>query len=255
MNQARRIQQNFSRAAASYDLHAKFQQQQARRVYAAAMQAMPEIARIADIGCGTGQFAALAAAERPQWEITGIDFSFGMLQQAAARCRYALNADATALPLADGAVHGIVSSLCMQWVENKPAMLAEIRRVLKPDGIAVLTTLADRTLWELREAGVAAGINVSLLPMLAAKDYRMLAERSGMEIAGFQQTIERDFYPSVEALLGSIRAIGAGSAEGARRHIPPRRFAAMIQHYEASHTGARGVYASWQPVLMMLRKR
>ena len=255
MMQTRRIQQNFSRAAASYDAHAKFQQQQARRVYNAAMQVMPELASIADIGCGTGEFARIAAAARPGWRITGIDFAQAMARQAAARCAYTLVANATALPLADASIDGAVSSLCMQWVEDKAAMLAEIRRVLRPDGVAVLITLADRTLWELRQAGVAAGINLSILPMLPVEDYRMLADASGMQLLGFQQTVELDTYPSVEALLGSIRAIGAGSAEGARGHITPRKFARMIQHYEAAHGSARGITASWQPVLMILRKR
>ena len=249
-----RIQQNFSRAADAYDGHAKFQQQQSRRVYEMAKQVLPEIAHIADIGCGTGQFALNAAALRPQWHITGIDFSEGMAHHAAKRCSHVLVGNATALPLADGSMDGIVSSLCMQWVENKPGMLAEIRRVLKPQGQAMLSTLADRTLWELREAGVAAGISVSLLPMLAAKDYRMLADRSGMNVAGFQQTVEVDQYQSVETLLRSIRAIGAGSAEGRRSVIPPRRFARMIQHYEASHGDGQHIRASWQPVLMLLRK-
>lgn len=248
---SRKVQQNFDRAAHAYDAHATLQQQQVARLFALATQYLPEQALLLDIGCGTGQFARLAQ-ERPGWRITGLDLSLAMLKQAATRCT-ALQADAVHLPIADHSVDGVISSLCLQWINDKPAALAEMRRVLKPGGVALLATLGHQSLAELRQAAASAEITLGLLPMESYTHYRALAVDSGLQIASFQHTVQIDYYPSVEALLTSMRAIGAGNA-GARRFIPPARFMRMIHEYEAAHATSRGIPASWEPVLMVLKK-
>ena len=63
-----------------------------------------------------------------------------------------LCADARALPLADGSVDVLFSNLCLQWVEDLPAVFAGFRRVLKPGGLLLVSTFGPDTLHELREA-------------------------------------------------------------------------------------------------------
>jgi malonyl-CoA O-methyltransferase len=250
----RRMQQNFSRAAAQYDAHAWLQQQQVDRVLTGALQFFPPAACLLDIGCGTGQFALIARQPRPNWQITGLDFAFNMAAQAAARCA-AMQADATRLPIAGASMDGVISSLCMQWVNDKPAMLAEIRRVLKPGGIAVITTLGRDTLKELREAAAHAALPLGLLPMRSFDDYRDMAADSGMQLLACQHMLESHHYPSVEALLESMRIIGAGNAqqERTRQFMAPGRFAQMTRHYAAAYGSAQGIVATWEPILMVLK--
>jgi malonyl-CoA O-methyltransferase len=121
---AKRLQLNFSRAAERYDAHAFLQREQLQRVAQAALEHMVEQGRIIDIGCGTGMFASVVKPERPNWWVAGVDFSYGMAQKATARCA-SLQGDATALPFASDSAEGIVSSLCMQWVQDRAAMMAE----------------------------------------------------------------------------------------------------------------------------------
>jgi len=45
-------------------------------------------------------------------------------------------ADARALPLAEGSVDVLFSNLCLQWIEDLPAVFAGFRRVLRPGGLA-----------------------------------------------------------------------------------------------------------------------
>src|SRR6476646_12182697 len=45
-----------------------------------------------------------------------------------------VSADAAALPLADGSCDAVVASLVLCSVESQPAVLAEVRRVLRPGG-------------------------------------------------------------------------------------------------------------------------
>ncbi|WP_071287488.1 class I SAM-dependent methyltransferase [Mycolicibacterium llatzerense] len=99
---------------------------------------------IADIGCGTGIFA-----DRIQRElgavVTGVDMSEGMLAQAKARSSNVtwLTAPAEDLPFNDGALDAVVTTSAFHFFDH-PAALREFHRVLKPGGIAAVTTFSAR---------------------------------------------------------------------------------------------------------------
>ena len=102
-------------------------------------------AHVLDVGSGTGSLA-LATLERwPRHRVTGIDPSGGMLEVArhtadeqlpehVARRFRAEVAAADRLPFEDGTFDVAISSFVLQLVENRPAALREIRRVLRPGG-------------------------------------------------------------------------------------------------------------------------
>ena len=46
----------------------------------------------------------------------------------------------------------LFSNLCLQWVEDLPAVFAGFRRVLKPGGLLLVSTFGPDTLFELRGA-------------------------------------------------------------------------------------------------------
>ena len=176
-----RMKANFGKAAATYDALAEFQHVQTRRVLDAALMLLPETATIADIGCGTGYFAQAAKRQRPHWKLVGLDISPGMCAVAATRCA-AVAGDAAHLPFADGMLDAAVSSLCYQWVENHEAAFAELARVLKPGGRAIIASLGDQSLRELRACSAAAALPLSLLPMRNAEATAALLERAGFTI-------------------------------------------------------------------------
>lgn len=251
---SQRLQQNFSRAAAEYDARAEFQHVQTRRVLDAALMVLPEQAVIADIGCGTGYFAQVAADKRAGWQALGVDISTGMCAVAATRCT-AIAGDAARLPLADASVDAAVSSLCYQWVEDHAGAFAELQRVLKPGGRAVVATLGAASLQELRVCAEAAQVPLGLLPMREFERTRQALQAAGLEITFAEKTIERAYYTSVGALLESMRAIGAGNnfAHDTRRFIGPKRWAAMVTQYESQREAA-GIPATWEHHFFILRK-
>lgn len=99
---------------------------------------------IADIGCGTGIFADRIERELNA-VVTGVDMSEGMLAQAKARSSKVnwVNAPAEELPFNDGALDAVVTTSAFHWFDQ-PAALREFHRVLKPGGIAVVTTISPR---------------------------------------------------------------------------------------------------------------
>ena len=244
-----RMQQNFSRAAAHYEQHAHFQHGQTARVLDAARMLFPAQARVLDIGCGTGYFAALAREVAPAWQIWGLDCSPGMCQRAHTRLPV-MQADATAIPLATGSVDGVVSSLCYQWVEPITEACAELARVLRPGGRAVIASLGPASLRELRSSAEAAELPLGLLALRTATDFYAALEAGGLSITYADTRMERRYYPNVSALLDSMRRIGAGNASGSARFLSPKRWAAMQHTYEQLRTPA-GIPATWEHVFVV----
>jgi SAM-dependent methyltransferase len=65
-------------------------------------------------------------------------------------------ASAESLPLADGSFDVVVSSLGLQFVDDKPAALSEMRRVLAPDGrLAIATVGPTPPLFAILEQALA----------------------------------------------------------------------------------------------------
>lgn len=250
----RRLMENFSRAAEGYDARALYQHGQTLRVFDAAAMVISPQARILDIGCGTGQFAALAAEKNMPWQILGVDIAEGMCRVASARCR-AIQADAQQLPVASGSVDAVVSSLCLQWVGNLAPVFSEIARVLKPGGRAVIASLGTKTLHELRMAADIAEAPLALLQMQSAGEYRSAIATAGLSISFFEQSQEIEYYPNVQGLLDSMRHIGAGNnfaASGGA--IGPQRFKAMLAAYETLRVDA-GIPSTWERLFMVLHKK
>ena len=85
-----------------------------------------------DVGCGTGARTAALAARG--WDATGVDVSGDMLRLARERGVHAVRADATALPFDDASFDAVVSTWTHTDVEDFPAVVSEVARVLRPAG-------------------------------------------------------------------------------------------------------------------------
>jgi malonyl-CoA O-methyltransferase len=253
--QRARLQQKFGDAARDYDALAQFQHVQTRRVLDAALMLLPESARVLDVGSGTGYFAHAANAVRPNWRVIGLDLAFGMCEVAKTRCA-TVNADAVRLPLADASMDGAVSSLCYQWVEDQHAGFKELARVLKPQSRAIIASLGESTLTELRGCAAKAQLPLSLLDMPSHSATLNALEGAGFTITMHDVRHEVRHYLSVAALLDSMRAIGAGNnfAGGARGLTSPKRWAAMLHAYEAWRT-RDGIPATWEHHFFVVSKR
>ena len=110
-----------------------------RGIVRAALGARPG-ERILDMGCGPG-FYCLELVEEvgPSGAVTGLDSSPAMLQLAARRCAAHDNiqlreAEATALPVEDGAFDAALTVQVIEYVADPGAALRELHRALRPGG-------------------------------------------------------------------------------------------------------------------------
>jgi ubiquinone/menaquinone biosynthesis C-methylase UbiE len=114
--------------------------------------------RVLDVGCGTGNLLRTTGRRHPGVELVGLDPDQKALARAARKARRAGldvrldNGFAQELPYADASVDRVFSSLMLHHLDtpSKDALLAEVRRVLRPDGLLVL---ADAVVDEHGEHG------------------------------------------------------------------------------------------------------
>lgn len=93
---------------------------------------------LVDLACGDGHLLALLASSTDRGRpLLGVDFSAGELAAARARLGAAVplhQARAQALPLADASVAVITCHMALMLMAEPEAVVAELRRVLRPGG-------------------------------------------------------------------------------------------------------------------------
>ena len=101
---------------------------------------------VVDLGTGPGVSAYEIAQSSSRAIVLGVDISLTMLRRAVRnRDRYRASerrvefarADARLLPVKSGSVDAVTTHSSLYLMPNQPVVLADIRRVLRPGGVAV----------------------------------------------------------------------------------------------------------------------
>ena len=138
-------------------------------------------AEIWDLGCGTGQHAALLKRRHPNANVHGMDSSEAMLDQARAlstEVEWSAGDIATWAP--EHPADLILANASLQWLPDHQALFPHLAKALSPDGLlAVQMPMA----WETRHhrvmretaadgpwAAVLAGVD-TIAPLLPAEAY------------------------------------------------------------------------------------
>jgi len=156
---------DFCRAAASYDEAAVLAREVGLRMAARLDFVKLAPARVADIGCATGDGIRILQARYPQALPLAIDYAPAMLAEVARRVTWGdrlrrraprcVAADVRGLPLANGALGLVWSNLMLHWLDDPLPALRELERVLDAGGLLMFSALGPDTLRELRAAGAA----------------------------------------------------------------------------------------------------
>ena len=138
-------------------------------------------------------------------------------------------ADEEALPFADASLDLVVSALALQFVNDLPGALIQIRRALKPDGLLLAALLGGATLRELREAWLTAEAEVSggasprVAPFADVRDVGALLQRAGFALPVIDSETVTVTYPDPLSLMRELKAMGASNMLVARRRVPVTR--------------------------------
>lgn len=265
---ARQVQRAFSRAAAGYDEAAALQ----REVEARLLESLDfwpakhgddrAPACAVDLGSGPGRGAAAMRGRWPKARVLAIDLALPMLREARRRERWnplrkgidRLCADARALPLADGSVDVLFSNLCLQWIEDLPAVFAGFRRVMRPGGLLMVSTFGPDTLHELRAAFAAGDDAPHVSPFASIAQFGDALMHAGFRDPVLDRDATVSRHEDLAALVRELRTLGATNALRARRHTltGKARFARAAQAYAAEFGDAGGALpATWETITAM----
>jgi ubiquinone/menaquinone biosynthesis C-methylase UbiE len=144
---AKRDIEQFNARAGSYDQSVagrRFHRPIQQAVLRIAARLTPEPRAILDVGCGTGSLLRLAAARFPAARLCGVDPAEQMLAVAKASLAgeprvQLVGAVAERLPFEDAAFDLVVSSNSFHHWADQAGGIAEIGRVLAPNGYLVMT--------------------------------------------------------------------------------------------------------------------
>ncbi len=252
----RHVRRAFSRSARTYDAAAVLQHEVEQRLLESLEYLGDRQPRVViDVGSGPGRASAVMRKRWPKAQVLALDLSLPMLREARQRSGWwkpfgRVCADARALPLAEGSVDVLFSNLCLQWVDDLPAVFAGFRRVLRPGGLLLCSTFGPETLQELRDAfaqGDAVPHVSRFTPIAQFGDALMMS--------GFRDPVlDRDrftlTYPDLPALMRDLRAMGATNAMQSRRHTLTgrARFAAAGAAYEPLRGRDGKLPSTWEVI-------
>ena len=133
------------------------------------------------------------------------------------------------LPFRDAAFDLVVSALALQFVNDLPGTLVQIRRVLKPDGLFLAALIGGETLTELRQSFAAAesevegGISPRVAPFADLRDLGSLLQRAGFALPVTDSDRITVRYDTVFTLMHELRRMGATNALIDRSRAPLKR--------------------------------
>lgn len=178
-----------------------------------------------DVGAHNGLLARRLLA-------TGIPSVTSLEPVAALRSQCPLpstSASLESLSLADAGFDLAVSALALHLVNDLPGALIQIRRALKPDGLLLAALLGGATLTELRQAWLAAEIEIAggasprVAPFADVRDLGTLVQRAGFALPVVDSDTLTVTYADPLALMRELKAMGASNMLHERRRVPVTR--------------------------------
>lgn len=179
--------------------------------------------RVLDVASGTGVVARLAARRvGQQGRVVASDVSAAMLGYAAslptapgAAAIERVEAPVTALPFPDGSFDAVLCQQGLPFFSDRPGAATEMRRVLRPGGVAGLSVWAAghrlEPFEDYNEALIAAGVEPPFANAFGPSSFVMEPEevRGLLEAAGFStvevSVVDRSVaWPGPEAAASGI---------------------------------------------------
>ena len=251
------IAQAFDKAAKKYDEAAGLQKRVAEKLVDFSGELYGEIV---DLGSGTGFVSQNLSGDNIQ-TIYLLDISKDMLikskeKMCARQETRFLSCDMEQLPLENDSVDKVVSSMSVQWSDNFPQVLSEIKRVLKMGGEFAFSTVGPGTLNELASAWKETDsfVHVNQFQTLA-----MIIDQindCGFEIKSTIEKTDTLFYENIHEVMRSIKDVGAHNVNaGQNKGLTGRKALAALQNAYDKYRNRDGLLpATWEIFYFVLRK-
>lgn len=166
--------------------------------------------KVLDVGCGDGFFLYLISTLPIKLSLVGFDNDKKILTIARKNLAHKrlrlVNGDATAMPFAENSFNQVIMTEVLEHVQNERKSVSEVYRVLKPNGILVLTVpgynfpfLWDPLNWILQNifgthisgTNFFAGIWARHLRLYKRENLKKLIKNEGFKIEAIEELTTR----------------------------------------------------------------
>lgn len=140
-----------------------------------------------------------------------------------------LQADEDCFPFAHETIDAIIAPATLQWCNDLPGALIQIRQALKPDGLFLAALPGSQTLAELRtvltaaELEIRGGIAPRIAPAIDLKDAAGLLQRAGFALPVGDNENTTVCYKNLISLMKDLRGMGETNALTKRSPLPLTR--------------------------------
>ena len=232
------IIRSFDQAAAHYEKYAVLQQTVAGRLLERLDLIKINPGWIVDMGAGTGMTARTLEKKYKSAQVLQIDISGSMLRHSRTLKRkffsrqHYTRADMEKVPVGDGTVDLVFSSLTYQWCNDLDRVFSESCRMLTANGPLVFAMLGPDTLKELRISWAAVDDDIHVNDFM--HDVGDALFRSGFQ--GIVMDVENITleYPDCVQLMRDLKQVGAQNVNTSRQKSLTgiNRMQQMITAYE-----------------------
>ncbi len=185
---------------------------------------------VLDLGTPAPHLAAMLAGEDKGRTITRAAPLAEQDSSATDRAGWkTIVADEEVQPFAPESFDLVVSALSLQWVNDLPGALIQIRQALAPDGLFLACMMGGQTLQELRAALAQAedeltgGASPRVAPFADLRDMGGLLQRAGFALPVTDIDTIRVRYNDMFGLMADLRAMGATNTLVQRLKTPSQR--------------------------------
>lgn len=264
-----RVAKQFSRAANTYDAVTPVQRLMGLRLLELTTEQNLgfQPARILELGCGTGGLTELLRRRYPHADITAIEISSAMVDQAQKRPALTEqvefvqdDAEQFVRRLPPGETYDlIIANATVQWFTHPREAMMSYRRQLSRRGIMSFSTFGPQTFHELRAAFLAAEQTLGIphqerfLSLPDVAEWRHCFPDTSVGTNSISSVILTHQYPNVKALLAAIRNAGASVPYQNRRGLSKSLYQAMMDAYQRQFAHpASGVTATYHLIYIVV---
>lgn len=143
--------------------------------------------RILDAGCGTGGTLGQLAGKGELVGCDRSDYALTCCRERGFGC--VSSADVTALPYPDASFDVVINCDVLEHLPEDRPGLAELVRVLRPGGHAILTVPAHQFLWSEHDEAL------SHVRRYSAREFRAMLQEAGLEVVKLSPVVVIAFLP------------------------------------------------------------
>lgn len=253
------MREAFEKAAPHYDDVAVLQREVGSRLLERLALFRHQPKMILDVGSGTGFCSHGLATHYGKARVVSLDLAHAMVsrtRQRFSRWKRLLRnhafvcGDADLLPFADNSFDMIFSNLTVQWCNDLDTTFREFRRVLKPGGLLLFSTLGPDTLKELRDSWARVDDRVHVNSFIDMHDVgdALVKSRFADPVMDMEQITFT--YRDGMTLMRDLKELGAHNVNSGRNRglTGKQKLKAVLEAYESFRLESGELPASYEVV-------